>query len=110
MNFQFPEKSIPPSFNPAPNMFPAILAQRETADISAALPRDVREKTARRIARCVLDVFWLDMGYAHFSAAMQCCRTHQLHEWYTKQAADNRERIARDQAAEREERRALQAA
>jgi hypothetical protein len=110
MSFQFPGTPLPTSLNPQPNAYPASLVARETADLPDFLGPDERESAARRISRRVLDSFWLDMGFAHNSAAMQVMQGHPLHGYYQDRARANRERIAREREVEARRVRRLNAA
>jgi len=101
MSFQYPERSIPSSANPAPNVFPATLVNREFEDVRSDLPATVAASQRRRITRSVLDNFWLDIGFAHWSACMQTCHTHPLHAAYLRKAVENRERIVNETPAAR---------
>ena len=93
MSFQYPERLIPPSQNPPPDVFPGVLVARETAEIPGSLKTVPRERQVRRIVRRVLDAFWLDMGFCHNSAAMQQNSAHPLHGYYELRARQNRQMV-----------------
>jgi hypothetical protein len=101
MDFKFPTERLPFSLNPNPASLPAALVERETADVSTNLPDEYRAKSRRRVTRAVLDNFWLDVGFAHWSASMQNCPSHPLHGFYEDRARENRERIARELSDQR---------
>jgi hypothetical protein len=63
---------------------------RECEDVpTMAAQRDI-DRAKRKIARIVLDNFWLDMGHSHNSAAIQCS-AGDLNDAYSEQARISRE-------------------
>ncbi len=104
MSFLFPVREIPSSTSPSGDTYPAELVARETADIPYELEGPERSSVKRWVTRKVLNVFWNDIGYTCSSPFLQLMDRGG----YADRARENRERIAREHAAE--ERRAMRGA
>lgn len=100
MSFQYPGGSLPSSMNPQPNLYPAALVARETADIRTNINERQAAREHRRVVVSVLNAFWSDMGITCASAVAQSCEGHGLHRVYGDAARVNRERIEAERLAD----------
>lgn len=101
-DFKFPVLGLPFSQNPNPSSIPIVLVERETADIPETASSEYKEQMRREITRGVLDAFYEDLNYVHYSAMMQTFADHAFNGEYDLDARKNRERIAADLALEAE--------
>lgn len=84
---------LPSSLNPRPDGFPAALASREYEDIPRLAEQREIERARRRIGREVLNNFWLDIGFAHASAAIQSSPAHCLRAFLDGKAEASRANV-----------------
>lgn len=85
------------SLDPTPNVFPAVLVWRETADVPASLVSAERDRAMRVVTSQVLGNFWGDIKRIDSSPLLQLLDL----AGYNQSAKENRERIARDAAVSR---------
>jgi hypothetical protein len=82
--------------NPSLAASPVSLIERELVDIPVELSCGARDQVREVVKRTVTEAAWSDIETVQYSASMQCCGSHRLHEAQALSAQANRERISRD--------------